>query len=482
MARATFGRYVVAIGGNPEASALAGVPVRRTLLAVYILSAALAAVAGIIQTARLSASDPSFVGNLIELSAITAVVVGGTPLSGGRVRIVGTLAGAMLMQLISATLITHNLPDSATRMVQAGDHPCRRLHPAPAERFVTAATGTPDGLDPVYGSAPAPVDDAARVATRRERVAALLQRSGAFLILAVVTVIASLVFGTRFASVDNFLNILEASSFLGLIAVGMTFVIIGGGIDLSVGSVLALSAVLAAYGSQYGSVVAVALPMVVCGLIGLFNGLLIARARMAAFIVTLAALLFARGLAFAVSDEGNTIFHLDSQLAVIWLGQGSIVGVRVPIIIAAIAFIVGWVVLTRTRYGMAVTAIGGSEDAARLMGLPIARVKTAMYLTSGLLAGLAGLLVAARSSSGQSTIGVGLELQAIAAVVIGGTLLTGGSGSMTGTLAGVLLLNVINNVINQVGTLSSYFQQVVSGLFLIIVVLIQRYLSREQRL
>ena len=157
-------------------------------------------------------------------------------------------------------------------------------------------------------------------------------------------------------------------------------------------------------------------------------------------------------------------------------------GIRIPIIIAAVAFIVGWVVLARSRYGMAVTAIGGSEDAARLMGLPIARVKIAMYLTSGLLAGLAGVLVAARSSSGQSTIGVGLELQAIAAVVIGGTLLTGGSGSMTGTLAGVLLLNVINNVINQVGTLSSYFQQVVSGVFLIVVVLIQRYLSREQRL
>jgi len=117
--RTTFGRYVVAIGGNPDASGLAGVPVRRTLLAVYILSAALAALAGIIQTARLSAADPSFVGNLIELSAITAVVVGGTPLTGGRVRILGTLAGAMLMQLISATLITHNLPDSATRMVQA---------------------------------------------------------------------------------------------------------------------------------------------------------------------------------------------------------------------------------------------------------------------------------------------------------------------------------------------------------------------------
>lgn len=324
--------------------------------------------------------------------------------------------------------------------------------------------------------------DVGRATTRRERIAATLQRAGALVVLVVVVILASLVFGGRFASVDNFLNILEASSFLGLVAVGMTFVIIGGGIDLSVGSLLALSAVLAAYGSQYGSVVAVVLPLVVCGLIGLLNGLLIARARMAAFIVTLATLLFARGLAFAVSDEGNRIFHIEAGLAVSALGQGSLLGVRLPIVIAMVVFLTGWLVLTRSRYGAAVTAIGGSEDAARLMGLPIARVKTAMYLASGLLAGLAGLLVAARSSSGQSTIGVGLELQAIAAVVIGGTLLTGGSGSVAGTLAGVLLLNVINNVINQVGTLSSYFQQVVSGVFLIVVVLVQRYLSREQRL
>lgn len=117
--RTTFGRYLLAIGGNPKASFLAGVPVRRTLLGAYVLSALFAALAGIIQTARLSAADPSFVGNLIELSAITAVVVGGTPLTGGRIRILGTLAGALLMQLIAATLITHNLPDSATRMVIA---------------------------------------------------------------------------------------------------------------------------------------------------------------------------------------------------------------------------------------------------------------------------------------------------------------------------------------------------------------------------
>jgi ribose/xylose/arabinose/galactoside ABC-type transport system permease subunit len=342
-------------------------------------------------------------------------------------------------------------------------------------------------IDPLIGetrttSIGVDASEAALEATRRERIARLVQRGGAAVVLAVVVVLASLVFGARFANVDNLLNILEASSFLGLIAVGMTFVIIGGGIDLSVGSLLALSAVLAAYGSQYGSLVAVALPLGVCGLIGLINGLLISRARMAPFIVTLAALLFARGLAFAVSDEGNNIFLIGEGLDVLALGQGSIIGIRIPIIIAAVVFLGGWVVLNRSGYGTSVTAIGGNEDAARLMGLPIARVKTTMYAVSGLLAGLAGLLVAARSSSGQSTIGVGLELQAIAAVVIGGTLLTGGYGSIAGTLAGVLLLNVINNVINQVGTLSSYFQQVVSGAFLITVVLVQRYLSRRQGL
>lgn len=329
---------------------------------------------------------------------------------------------------------------------------------------------------------PGGTSDSERIAMNRERLAAWLQRSGAVVALVVVVLIASLVFGGRFASVDNLLNILEASAFLGLVAVGMTFVIVGGGIDLSVGSLLALSAVLAAYGSQYGSIAAVLLPLGVCALIGSANGLFVARARLAPFIVTLATLLFARGLAFAVSDEGNTIYHIEAGMPVLALGQGSLGPLRVPVVIAAVVFLVGWIGLTRTRYGIAVAAVGGSEDAARLMGVPISRVKTAMYTASGVLAGLAGLLVAARSSSGQSTIGVGLELQAIAAVVIGGTLLTGGAGSVVGTLAGVLLLNVINNVINQVGTLSSYYQQVVSGAFLIAVVLVQRYLAREQRL
>lgn len=320
------------------------------------------------------------------------------------------------------------------------------------------------------------------VATRRERAAGLVQRMGAFVVLALVTLLGALAFGPRFASVDNMLNILEASSFLGLVAVGMTFVIIGGGIDLSGGSILALAAVLAAFAAQSGeSLAALALPLLVGGAIGLTNGLLIARWRMAPFIVTLAALLFARGLAFAVADNGNKVYIISRDLWFVQLGQGSVLGIRWPIWIAGAAFLIGWVVLERTRYGLAVSAIGGNEEAARLMGLPIARVKIAVYVVSALLATLAGMLVAARSSSGLSTIGVGLELQAIAAVVIGGTLLTGGSGSMLGTMAGVLLLGVMDNLINQVGTLSSYVQLIVSGAFLLIVVVVQTILTRQQR-
>ncbi len=140
-------------------------------------------------------------------------------------------------------------------------------------------------------------------------------------------------------------------------------------------------------------------------------------------------------------------------------------------------FLVAWVLLNRTRFGQTVFAIGGSEEAANLMGLHVVRTQVLLYTMMGFLSGLAGMLVAARSSSGLSTIGIGLELDAIAAVVIGGTLLTGGSGGLGGTIAGVLLLTVIQNLINQVGTLSSYIQQVVSGVFLIVVIVVQRLLG-----
>jgi ribose transport system permease protein len=315
---------------------------------------------------------------------------------------------------------------------------------------------------------------------RSEPLAFWVRRGSAPVVLALVLVAGSAVFGGRFASPLNFGNIALDSSYLLLIAIGMTFVILSGGIDLSVGSLLALSGVLTAYASRWGSLPAILLPLGVCALFGLANGLLVGRARIAPFIVTLAGLLFARGLAFAASKEGNKVYIIPADLALTKVGQARFLGLGAPVWFALAVFAVGLVVLNRSRFGQAVFAIGGSEEAAELMGLPVARVKILVYVLSSVLTGLAGVLVAAQTQSGLPTIGEGRELEAIAAVVIGGTLLSGGAGSLSGTLAGVLLLKVIQNLINQVGTLTAYYQQVVSGTFLVVVVLIQSRLARRR--
>ena len=331
----------------------------------------------------------------------------------------------------------------------------------------------------------APREAHSRAATRptasRQRLAGVLQRHGGIAVLALFSVVAAVRF-PAFGTIDNVHNVAIQSAFLAIIALGMTFVIISGGIDLSVGSVFALGGVLAAYGSQFGVIVAFVLPLVVCGAIGLVNGLLVARAGMPPFIVTLARLLGARGLLLAITSEGATTYLVPEGSLFGRIGQGAFLGFGYPVWIAGALVIAGSIVLQRTRAGQAVFALGGSEEAASLMGLTVTRVKTQVYVASALLAGLAGALNAARLSSGVTILGVGLELDAIAAVVIGGTLLVGGAGSVIGTLSGVLLLGVIQNVINQIGTLNSSYQSVVSGALLVVVVLVQTQLSRTQRL
>ncbi len=314
-------------------------------------------------------------------------------------------------------------------------------------------------------------------ADRRERLFGRLQRQGAFVVLLLVVLVAAFTFD-RFLTVANLGNIALQVSFLGLIVVGMTFVIVSGGIDLSVGSLLALGGVLAAHGANAAWPLGILLPLVVCGALGLFNGLLIGKAKIAPFIVTLAGLLGFRGLALALSGERN--IGIEGAPAFVWFGRGEILGVPVPVVIAVLAFALGWLALTRTGYGQAIFAIGGNEDSARLMGVPVDRAKIIAYTVSGALAGLAGALLAAQLSAGQPGVGQAWELDAISAVVVGGTLLTGGAGSMGGSLAGVLLLGILQNLINQVGTLGSYTQQLVSGLFLIAVVVVQTYLTRKR--
>jgi galactofuranose transport system permease protein len=284
----------------------------------------------------------------------------------------------------------------------------------------------------------------------------------------------------NFLGAFNVLSVLRYNSMFALVALGMCFVIITGGIDLSVGSTAALGSVVAALLSPYG-----VLPGLLGGLaaglaVGACNALIITRLNILPFITTLATMLAASGCALLLAENQSVSVSYESGFTE--LGQGDLLGFPVPAWIALVAYLVGSLVLNLTSFGRTVLAIGGNEDAARLMGLPATRVKALVYLASGGLAGLAGVILAAQFGAGQPIEGVGWELFAIAAVVVGGTLLTGGVGSVGSTLAGVLLLGLIFNILNFENglgwiSLSAYWQSVIRGAFLLLVVAIQARLS-----
>lgn len=314
----------------------------------------------------------------------------------------------------------------------------------------------------------------------RARLARLVGTYGVLIALA-----ALILFGwwryDNFLGAFNVTTVIRYNAMFALIALGMCFVIMTGGIDLSVGSTAALGSVAAALASHYGIVPGIAAGVGVGLVVGAVNGFLITRANIMPFIATLATLLAASGAALLLSNQ--TSVPISSTSGFMHLGMGSMWIVPIPTAIAIIAYFFGSIILNYTATGRTVLAIGGGEDASRLMGLPVARVTFLVYLASGSLAGLAGVLLAALGFAGQPTEGVGWELFAIAAVVVGGTLLSGGSGSVVTTLAGVLLLGILFNVLNFENgkgwiSLSAAWQSVVRGLFLLIVVLLQARLTR----
>ena len=311
-------------------------------------------------------------------------------------------------------------------------------------------------------------------AERRRRLLDVVQSRGAVLVLALAVIAAALVF-PDFLRWANVLDIVTAASFVGLITIGQSFVIIIGGFDLAVGSIVGLGTVIAAYCAPYGWVPALLAPVLAGALIGLVDGTLIARARMAPFIVTLAALLAIRALAVATAGESLVIANPGFFATI---ANGSLLGIGDLVWILVAAYALAALLLNRTAFGTAVFAIGGNEEAARMMGVRVERVTILAYVGSGALAGLTGALLAAHLDSGLSAAGTGYELQSIAAAVIGGVLLTGGVGTMAGALSGALLLGLIDNVINQIGTLSAYYQGLVSGAFLLLAVVVQAALSR----
>jgi ribose/xylose/arabinose/galactoside ABC-type transport system permease subunit len=325
----------------------------------------------------------------------------------------------------------------------------------------------------------------------------------------IVALVLLMLFGAwrydGFMSSYNILTVLRYNSMFALVALGMCFVIMTGGIDLSVGSVAALSSVVSAYASPYGVVPGLMAGLAAGALAGTLNGFIITRMKIMPFIATLAVMLAASGTALLLANNQSVSVSYESGFVELgqgdllsafrpewvdaedagWAGTalGFVLGFPTPAWIMLVAYILGWVLLNHTPFGRHVLGVGGGEEASRLMGLPTDRTVFLVYLMSGTLAGLAGVILAAQFGAGQPIEGVGWELFAIASVVVGGTLLTGGNGSVGATLAGTLLLGIIFTILNFENgmgwiSLSAYWQSVVRGVFLLVVVLLQSRLTR----
>ncbi|QBH95195.1 ribose ABC transporter permease [Limnobaculum zhutongyuii] len=306
----------------------------------------------------------------------------------------------------------------------------------------------------------------------------LLEQKSLIALIVLIIVVSFL--SPNFFTIDNLFNILQQTSVNAIIAVGMTLVILTSGIDLSVGSILALTGAVAAslVGLELNVFVALAGALVLGAGIGTITGVIVAKGKVQAFIATLVMMLMLRG-ATLVYSEGSPINlgFTDSAEAFEWFGVGRPLGVPAPIWIMVIVFIGAWYLLNHTRLGRYIYALGGNESATRLSGISVDRVKIIVYALCGMLTALAGIIEVGRLSSAQPTAGLGYELDAIAAVVLGGTSLAGGKGRITGTLIGALILGFLSNALNLLGV-SAYFQMIVKGAVILLAVLVENRSSK----
>ncbi len=303
-----------------------------------------------------------------------------------------------------------------------------------------------------------------------------LSKYGIFIAFICICIVLS--FATPyFFTAQNILIVLRQVSINGILAIGVTFVIIAGGIDLSLGSVVALTGVVAAsfaHPGAYALIVPIALGLLTGVVIGGVNGLSITMGKVAPFIVTLGMMTIARGLALVLSD-GRPVTNLSAGFN--FIGGGDVLRVPVPILLFILVIVVSAVILNYTRIGRYVYAVGGNENAARASGIRVNRVKLFAYMMCSGLAALAGIVLASRITTGQPNAGIAYELDAIAAVVIGGTSLLGGRGSIAGTVIGVLIIGVINNGLDLLNV-TSYYQQIIKGVIIVGAVLLDRKNSR----
>ena len=328
--------------------------------------------------------------------------------------------------------------------------------------------------EPKGGASQRPAGGAGtRIAFKARILDPVLERLGpnAGVIVGFLLIVAiGAVLSPNFLSERNILNILRQTAMLGVVTVGMTFVILTAGIDLSVGMTLSLYSVVAAMlyanGAGYPLPAVILATLVLGAAIGAFNAGIIIWRGVAPFVVTLAMMAIASGAALTVS-RGKPIGGIDGTYA--WLGAGSIGLVPVPVIIMLSAFLLGGFILRYTPYGRQVYAIGGNEEAARLSGIPVNRVKLVTYMISNVSAALGGIIFSARVTVGDPWAGRGLELDAIASVVLGGTSLFGGVGSLWGTLLGALIISMINNLLNLLNV-SPYTQGIAKGFIILFAV------------
>ena len=307
---------------------------------------------------------------------------------------------------------------------------------------------------------------------------------GLVIALGVLFAIGAVTAGDRFTNIENVLTIIRFASIIGVLSIGMTFVIIGGGIDLSVGSVMGLGSVVATLSvvqtvaGQNGWILMVIVAIAVGTIAGIVNGIVISYGNVVAFMATLAMLVGARGLAEILSNRTTQIVRSQSFIEFF---RANLLGIPVLIWIFVIVAVLGWVLLNRTTFGRRTVAIGGNREAARLAGIKVKRHTVYIYALSGLTAGIAAVMIVGRTTAGTSTHGTLYELDAIAAVVVGGTLLIGGRGTIVGTVFGVLIFATLTNIFTQ-NNLNTSVQALAKGVIIVLAVLLQqRFAARTRR-
>lgn len=303
-----------------------------------------------------------------------------------------------------------------------------------------------------------------------------LSRYGSLVMLATLVILMSLT-SKEFLTLNNLTNVARQVSIFAIIGTGMTFVIITAGIDLSVGSLLALTGCVAMtiIDKTNGDFIGITAGILVGAICGAVTGITVSRFRVPPFIATLAGLTVFRGLSLVIT-KGLPIVKFEGSFR--FIGQGVIAGIPVPVIIMVIVVIFMQLVLSRTAFGAYIYAVGGNEEAARLSGIKVAWVKFWAYVLCGLLSGLAGMILMARLSSAQPAVGEGFELDAIAAVVLGGTSLMGGRGAVWSTLIGALVIGILSNGMNLMGV-HSHYQLVAKGVLIVLAVMLDDYLKRR---